>query len=169
MGFFKKLGSAVKKGVKQISLKNVVKVGTPLLSMIPVVGGLAENLVSGMSAAHQKKKDAQAAAAAGKIEEANALNVQADYLATLSGAQVGQQVGSNFNAFTKGVTNETIAQTSKGFKDNTGLVGAEMVDNTIAQWLKLHWQIVALAVGGIVGLLFFFKRSGHNSNHRSIR
>jgi hypothetical protein len=186
MGFFKKIGTAVKKGVKQVSLKNIVKVGTPLLSMIPVVGGLAENVVSGISAAHQAKKDAkvaqaeavqlqqqallssamsdpivaqaQQAQATQKFAEAKQLNQQADTIAASGGAQVGQQFGAQLNAFTKGMTNEALAQTSKGFNDDIGLVGAKMADNTISQWLKLHWQTVLLVGGGLIGLIFFMRK-----------
>ena len=52
MGFFKKIGKTIKKATRQISLKNAVKIGTPLLSAIPVVGGLAQNVVVCMSVAH---------------------------------------------------------------------------------------------------------------------
>ncbi|PWA08969.1 hypothetical protein [Flavobacterium laiguense] len=166
MGFFKKIGAAVKKGVKQISLKNIVKVGTPLLSMIPIVGGLAQDVVGGISAAAAKKKEAKQAAEAGRIEEANALNAQANYLASLSGGQVGQQVGAQLNAFTKGVTQEAIAQTSKGFKQDVGLVGANVADSTMTEWLKMHWIKLAVGFGVIGGAIYMFMRKGNNSNSR---
>jgi hypothetical protein len=191
MGFFKKIGAAVKKGVKQISLKNIVKVGTPLLSMIPIVGGLAENVVGGLSAAHQAKKDAKAmeqaqaqaeaeavqqqaialqqagqqAQAQAVQQKANALTSKANNLAMEAGAMVGQQAGSIFNAFSKGVVNEGIAQAGQGFQQTSGIVGATVLNNTLTEWLKMHWMKLALGLGVLGGLIFFLRKP-HSQHSR---
>ncbi|MFV8323574.1 hypothetical protein [Flavobacterium sp. LS2R12] len=160
MGFFKKLGTAVKKGVKQISLKNIVKVGTPFLSMIPIVGGLAQDVVGGASAAHEAKKQAKQAEQEGKLELAQAYEAQAQALAQQSGAVVGQQAGSVYKAFAKGATNEAIAQVSAGTKEVAGNIGAELADQSIKSWFKKH--MTALIVGGValIGLtVVWFKKS----------
>jgi hypothetical protein len=184
MGIFKKLGSAVKKGVKQISLKNVVKIGTPLLSMIPMVGGIASTVVGGISDAHAAKKqakeiqqaqaqaDAQALAIqAQQLQEAGqqaqaqamqqksiALTQKSNALAQEAGAMVGQQAGSVFNAFTKGMTNEAILQTNEGFKQSAGIVGASVVNSTMNEWLKSNWWKVAAAAGGLFAIVKIAKK-----------
>lgn len=53
MGFFKKIGKTIKKNV---SFKNLVKVATPALGIIPIAGGFLQNTAEGLSAAHQAKK-----------------------------------------------------------------------------------------------------------------
>lgn len=163
MGFFKKIGTAVKKGVKQISIKNLVKVGTPFLSMIPLVGGVAQGVVENASASHEAKKQAQRAEADGRLEEAAALMAQSDMLAKTSGAAVGQQAGSVFKAFSKGVTDEAIAQTSQGAKTAIGDIGAAMTDETIKSWLTKHLKHIAIAVVGVVASVVIYKKWGKST------
>jgi len=165
MGFFKKLGTAVKKGMKQVSLKNVVKLGTPLLGAIPIAGGLAQSLVSNISEAHEKKKQAKKLEAEGKHAEALAMQQQAEFLATQSGALVGQQVGGQLNAFAKGAVNEAKAQVSQTAKDTAGNIGAEVVDLTIKQWFEKHWLKLLVGVGALGGLFWYFKNQ-HPSKKR---
>lgn len=157
MGFFKNIGNAVKKGVKQISLKNVVKLGTPLLGSIPVIGGLAQQAVGNASEAHAIKKEAQKMAEQGKAQEALALQQQAEFLAQQSGALVGQQVGSQLNAFTKGATNELKAQISSGTNQVIGQAGATVVDLTITEWFKTHWIKFVIGLGALGGIFWYFK------------
>lgn len=61
MGFFKKIGKAIKKATKQISIKNAVKIG----GMLDPTG-----LVSGLQDAHYAKKAGDAEAAAQMAQEA---------------------------------------------------------------------------------------------------
>jgi hypothetical protein len=163
MGFFKKIGSAIKKGVKQISLKNVVKIGTPLLSMIPVVGGLAKDVVSGVSASHEAKKLAKQAEEAGNAELAAAYQAQADQLAATSGQIVGQQAGSVLSAFSKGAKDEMVATASAGLKTTAGEVGAEIADQSIKAWFIKHWWHLGLALLAVVGGIFAFRRNSNNN------
>lgn len=157
MGFFKNIGNAVKKGLKQVSLKNVVKLGTPLLGSIPIVGGAVHQVVSNASEAHELKKQADKLAKDGKIAEAQAMQQQAEYLATQTGALVGQQVGGQLNAFAKGAVNEAKAQVSQTAKETAGNVGAEIVDLTIKQWFEKHWLKVVLGVGALGGIFLYFR------------
>jgi hypothetical protein len=167
MGFFKNIGNAVKKGLKQVSLKNVVKLGTPLLSMIPVVGSVAQGVVENASAAAEAKKQARIAEEQGRIAEAEALHVQADILAAQAGAAVGQQAGSVIKAFSKGVTQEVVAQTSQTAKEVAGNVGAEIADQSIIAWFKKH--MTALLIGGaaIIGLVVWKKKQGSKPRAKS--
>lgn len=157
MGFFKKLGTAVKKGLKQVSLKNVVKLGTPLLGSIPLVGGGVQQLVSGSSEAHELKKESHRLAEQGKIEEANALSLQAQQMVQTNGAYIGQQVASQFNAFTKGATDEMMAQVSNGTKQIVGSAGANVVDLTIQEWFKKHFTKILLLSGALIGGIWYFR------------
>lgn len=159
MGFFKKLGNSVKKGFKQISLKNAVKLGTPLLSMVPVAGGLLTNVVGGISEAHEMKKQAREAELQGRLEEAQALQAQADYLAKLQGANVGQQAGGVIKAFTKGATDEMLASASQTSKEFAGNVGASVADESIKAWFKKHWKKMLIALVAIIGGVYIYKKS----------
>lgn len=158
MGFFKNLGNAVKKGLKQVSLKNIVKIGTPLLGGIPIIGGTAQAIVSNASEAHEMKKQAEKLAQEGKAQEAQAILEQANYLANQSGALVGQQVGSQLNAFTKGAVDEAKAQLSQTSKQVVGGAGATVVDLTIKEWFKMHWLKLLLGLGAIGGIIWYYRK-----------
>ncbi len=160
MGLFKKLGNAVKKGVKQISLKNVVKVGTPLLSMIPVVGGLAQGVVSNVSAAHEAKKQEKAAIEAGNQAQADYFSKLAEEKALLAGATVGAQTGNVVKTFSKGVTDELIAQTSSSTKKVAGDIGAEIADQSIKSWFSKHLNKILIGSAVIFGGWFILKKQG---------
>ncbi|KFF15082.1 hypothetical protein [Flavobacterium hydatis] len=159
MGFFKKLGNAVKKGVKQISLKNAVKFGTPLLGAIPVVGSTLKDVVTGISEADQLRKQAREAEEQGKLADAQALQQQADYLAQLKGAQVGQQAGGVIKAFTKGATDEMLASVSNTSKEFVGNVGASVADQSIKAWFKKHWKNMLIALCAIIGGVYIYRKS----------
>jgi hypothetical protein len=161
MGFFKKLGTAVKKGMKQVSLKNVVKLGTPLLGAIPIAGGLAQSLVSNISEAHEMKKQAKKLEAEGKQAEALAMQQQAEYLATQSGASVGQQVGGQLNAFAKGAANELKAQIGTTTNQVVGQAGATVVDLTIKEWFQKHWLKLVIALTALSGVYLVLRKQGN--------
>ncbi|MDI5895828.1 hypothetical protein [Flavobacterium algoritolerans] len=160
MSIFTKIGKAVKKGVKQISLKNLVKVGTPFLSMIPLVGGQVQQTIEGVSASAEAKKQAKIAEAQGQAELAKAYQAQADALAQTAGQNVGQQVGTVFNAFAKGATKEATAQISTGAKEVAGNIGADLADESIKSWIKKH--MTALIVAGVAlvaGVVIWWQKS----------
>nr|WP_294931296.1 hypothetical protein [uncultured Flavobacterium sp.] len=169
MGFFKKIGKAIKKGAKQISLKNVVKIGTPLLSMVPVVGGLAQNVVSGLSEAHEAKKAEKAAIEAGNQAQAEYYAQVAQQQAQLAGANVGQVAGSTLKTFSKGVTDELILQASDSTKQTLGTVASTVADYGINAWFKKHWSHLLIGAGVICGGLFFYKKMGSSSSKRGRR
>ncbi|MFV8343914.1 hypothetical protein [Flavobacterium sp. XS2P39] len=159
MSIFTKIGKAIKKGAKQISLKNIVKVGTPFLSMIPVVGGVAQNVVQNASAAAELKKQAKIAEEQGKLAQAEALRAQSDILAQDAGKVIGQQAGSVLNAFTKGATTEAMAQVSNTAKETAGKIGAEIADQSILEWLKKHAKHLLIGAVAIIGGVFLYKKS----------
>lgn len=166
MGLFKKIGSAIKKGVKQISLKNVVKLGTPLLSAIPIVGGLSQQIVEGISASHQAKKDAKILQEQGKLAEAALMEQQSQVLAANAGANVGQVAGNTLDAFSRGATNELIASASNSTKKVVGQAGAGVVDFTIKEWFNKHWKTLVGVVILLGGIIFFWKRqSGQKKSY----
>jgi hypothetical protein len=160
MGFFKSIGNAVKKGLKQVSLKNVVKLGTPLLSAIPVVGGLAQGVVTNLSAAHEAKKQEEAAIKAGNKAQAEYYAQVAQQQATLAGATVGQTAGSTLKTFSKGVTDELILQTSDSAKVVAGTVASSIADEGIKVWFTKHWHHLLIGLGVVFGGLFFYKKMG---------
>lgn len=166
MSIFTKIGKAVKKGLKQVSIKNAVKFGTPFLSMIPLVGGQVQQTVEGISASAEAKKQARIAEQEGNQAKAQALHDQADALAIQAGANVGQQAGSVINAFSKGATKELVAQASDGLKEASGVAGASVVDSTIKEWFKLHWQLLVGVLVGVAALFFFWKKTSHPSKKR---
>lgn len=165
MGLFKKMGAAIKKGAKQISLKNIVKIGTPLLSAIPIVGGLAQQTVEGLSAAHQAKNDAKILAEQGKLEQAALMQQQAQVLSAQAGANVGQVAGNTLDAFARGATDELLASASKSTQKVAGQVGAGVVDFTIKEWFSQHWKLLVGVVVGLGAVIFFWKRS-QNKNKK---
>lgn len=157
MGFFKNIGKAVKKGVKQISLKNLVKIGTPLLGAIPIVGGLAQNTVQGVSDSHAMKKEAQRLEAEGKIAEAQAMQAQADFLAKQSGSNVGTVASTTLNAFTKGATEQFVSDLPQSVTTAGGVVGVAVIDSTINEWFKKHWKKSAIGLAVLVSVFFIWK------------
>jgi multidrug efflux pump subunit AcrA (membrane-fusion protein) len=159
MSIFTKAGKAIKKGLKQVSLKNIVKLGTPFLSMIPVVGGVVQSTVENASASAEARKQAKIAESQGNIAQAEALRIQADVLAQQSGALVGQQAGSVLKAFTKGATTEAIAQVSESTKTASGIIGASVVDSTIKEWFIQHWKMLVGVVVGLVTVFLVWKKS----------
>lgn len=173
MSVFKKIGNAVKKGVKQISLKNAVKLGTPFLSAIPVVGGVAQSVVSNMSMAHEAKKAEQQALKAeadaikaGNEAQAEAYRQQAEQQrliaqanAKLAGQETGALAGGTIKTFAKGATDELLAQASDSTRIIAGKVGTDLADETIKAWFLKHWKHLLIAVGVIVAGLFFWKKS----------
>lgn len=163
MGFFKKIGSAIKKGVKQISLKNVVKLGTPLLSMVPVVGGLAQNVVSGISESHELKKQA-------KAEQDLVKRAQLEQQAYALEQQAMIKTGSVTGAIAGGVADSLIRGTVDGLGagalNGGGYVGAKLADASIKEWFKLHWKKLAMGVGAVILAFVAWKKFGAKPTRR---
>ena len=160
------MGKAIKKGAKQISLKNIVKVGTPFLSMIPLVGSVAQSTVENISASAEAKKQARNAERDGNLAQAEALHLQSDILAQQSGALIGQQAGSVLKAFTKGATTEVVAQVSESTKVASGIIGASVVDSTVKEWFTLHWKMLVGALVGVIVVFKIWKKQSHPSRKR---
>ena len=136
MGFFKKIGGFVKKATKQISFKNLVKVG----SAFDPTG-----IVSGMQASHEAQKQEKAQAQA----DAQA---QAEYNATLQRANVGIKDIANgaLGGALSGAGN-VLAGTPQA-----GQIGSTLVDNTANAWLKKNWLKLVGGILGTVTVVFVF-------------
>jgi hypothetical protein len=144
MGFFKKIGNFVKKGVKQISFKNLVKVG----GMIDPTG-----LVSGMQNAHYEQKAAREAELAGRQEQAQMLQQQASQTAT--------NAGQNFGSY---MANRSIA--SDAIQGAIGGAGSQVVDLTAKSWFSKHWQKLVIGLGAVVTIIVLMRMRGGARSRR---
>jgi hypothetical protein len=147
MGFFKKIGGFVKKATKQVSFKNLVKVG----GMLDPTG-----LVSGMQNAHYEKKalQEQAKAESDAIAQAQAQARNPNIGEILTGAAGGALSGAG---------NVLAGSTS------AGQTGATLVDNTLSTWFKQNWLKVFGAVTGVTLLIILIvklTKKNHSTSRR---
>ncbi|MBZ4035141.1 hypothetical protein K6T82_10210 [Flavobacterium sp. 17A] len=153
MGFFKKIGTAIKKNV---SFKNLIKVATPIMGAIPFVGGTVQNISQNLQDAHEAKKANNAA--------------QAEYNNQLALATASQATGAIANAganiFAKSVATGINDGLSAGFVEGSGQVGATVVTSTIKVWFQRNWKIVIGAVAGLIALIWFIRRDRNNTGKR---
>ncbi|MBZ4040978.1 hypothetical protein [Flavobacterium hibisci] len=161
MGFFKKIGKAIKKNV---SFKNLVKIATPIMGAIPLVGGTLQNVSEGLQASHQAKKDAQNAQNEydKQVSEANAQQLQQQTLA-YAGQNVGAIAGATAKMFTQGVTEGVYDGASAGVKAGLGTVGAQVADSTIKAWFKNHWKHILIGAS-VLGAIYLVKKHFDNKN-----
>jgi hypothetical protein len=159
MGFFKKIGAAIKKNV---SFKNLVKVATPIMGAIPFVGGTVQNISQNLQDAHQAKKDAQAQNNAQAEYDAEQLRLQT---LNYAGQNVGAVVNAGAQMFAKGVTEGAYAGTSTGFQNGLGTVGANVADSTIKAWFTKHWKHILIGLS-IVGAIYLIKKHNDDKNPR---
>jgi len=156
MGFFKKIGTAIKKNV---SFKNLVKVATPIMGAIPFVGGAVQNISQNLQDAHEAKKANNAAQAEYNNQQALALASQTAGAVANAGSQI----------FAKAVTTGINDGLSTGFVQGSGQVGATVVSSTIKVWFQRNWKIVLGAVAGLIALIWFIRRDRNNSGRRVAR
>jgi len=166
MGFFKKIGKAIKKNV---SFKNLVKVATPLMGAIPIVGGLAQNISENAQAAHQAKKDAEALKAQGDYQAAHDAEMRAQALqvqvADVAGATAGAVMKSAGQVVSKAVTEGAYDGVSAGVKQGLGTVGADLADNTISAWFKKHWKHILIGLT-VIGAIYLIRKNSMGKNGR---
>lgn len=156
MGFFKKIGTAIKKNV---SFKNLVKVATPIMGAIPFVGGTVQNISQNLQDAHEAKKANNAAQAEYNNQQALAVASQTAGAVANAGSQI----------FAKAVTTGINDGLSTGFVQGSGQVGATVVSSTIKVWFQRNWKIVLGAVAGLIALIWFLRRDRNNSGKRVAR
>jgi hypothetical protein len=156
MGFFKKIGTAIKKNV---SFKNLVKVATPIMGAIPFVGGAVQNISQNLQDAHEAKKANNAAQAEYNNQQALAVASQTAGAVANAGSQI----------FAKAVTTGINDGLSAGFVQGSGQVGATVVSSTIKVWFQRNWKIVLGAVAGLIALIWFLRRDRNNSGRRVAR
>jgi len=153
MGFFKKIGAAIKKNV---SFKNLVKVATPIMGAIPFVGGTVQNISQNLQDAHEAKKANNAAQAEYNNHQALALASQTASAVANAGA----------NVFGKAVMTGVNDGLSAGFVEGSGQVGSTIVSSTIKVWFNKNWKIVLGAVAGLIALIWFLRRDRNNTGKR---
>ncbi|UUF13243.1 MULTISPECIES: hypothetical protein [Flavobacterium] len=154
MGFFKKIGQAIKKNV---SFKNVVKLATTAVGFVPGVGGVAQQVIGKVTDAVEAKKQAKRAEAEGKQAEADYWNAQTKALEQNAGATVGAVAGSATGVFADAVLQGAYGGTSKSVKEGVANVGADMADMTITAWFKKHWKHILIGVG-VIGVVILIKK-----------
>lgn len=159
MGFFKKIGKAIKKNV---SFKNLVKIATPVLGAVPFAGGILQNTAEGLSAAHEAKKQAKAQNDAQALADAENMRLQTMQYA---GQNVGVVAGTAAGMFAKGVTEGAYAGSSQGFKDGLGTVGASVADSTIKAWFQKHWKHILIGLS-VIGLIYLIYKQMNNNKRR---
>lgn len=164
MGFFKNIGKAIKKNV---SFKNLVKIATPIMGAIPIVGGTVQNISEGLQASHQAKKDAQNAQNEydRQVAEANALALQQQAYST-AGQAVGAIANAGTSMFAKGITEGAYAGLGSGAQQGLGTVGAEIADSTISAWFKKHWKHILIGLS-VIGVIYLINK--HNKPKRGVR
>jgi hypothetical protein len=161
MGFFKNIGKSIKKNV---SLKNVLKVATPLMGAIPFVGGYVQSTVQGLQDAHAAKKSEKEAQNEYERQLAqqqqqmakNQVNQNLSQMAYIASASTGKVFG---DAVMQGVNDGL----SSGFVSGSGEVGATVVTSTLKVWFQRNWKIVAGSVAGLIALIWFIRRDSGNS------
>ena len=149
MGFFKKIGNAIKKNV---SFKNLVKVATPIMGAIPIVGGAVQSISQNLQDSHEAKKANKAA--------------QAEYNKQVALATASQTVGAVANAgsnlFAKSVLEGVNDGLSSGVVQGAGVVGATVVNSTLKVWFQKNWKYVIGGAVGLIGLIWFLRRDRNN-------
>lgn len=153
MGFFKKIGTAIKKNV---SFKNLVKVATPIMGAIPFVGGAVQSVSQNLQDAHEAKKANNAALAEYNNQQALAVASQTAGAVASAGSQIFA------NAVTTGINDGL----STGIVQGGGQVGATFVSSTIKVWFQRNWKIVLGAVAGLIALIWFIRRDRNNTGKR---
>lgn len=159
MGFFKNIGKAIKKNV---SFKNLVKIATPVMGAIPIVGGAVQSVSQNLQDAHEAKKAAKNAQSEYDRQVAEQLAQQKANEAYLT---AGQTVGAVANAggqiFAKAVTEGAYAGLGTGAQQGLGTVGAEIADSTISAWFKKHWKHILIGLS-VIGAIYLIRK--HNED-----
>jgi flagellar biosynthesis/type III secretory pathway protein FliH len=177
MGFFKNIGKSIKKATKQISFKNVVKIAS---SLDPT--GIAGGIVGSIEAKKEEKKALQqqeqaqreydaAVLAQNKAEaETQAQNMEiarknAEYQRMLVasntqavGGKVGLVAGSVVGQIGVSAVNAGMQQINSDFQTGVAKAGANLANNTMNEWLKMHWWKVALAVISLLTAIYFVSK-----------
>ncbi len=152
MGFFKKIGKAIKKNV---SFKNLVKVATPVMGAIPFVGGTLQNVSEGLQASHEAKKQAQ------RDNDANALAAaeqQQQQIIAYAAKNAGAIANAGADMFGKAVVEGAYDGLSNGAKKGLGTASASIADEGIKAWFQKHWKHILIALS-VVGVFYLIKKN----------
>lgn len=165
MGFFKNIGKTIKKAAKKISFKNIVKLGT---SLDPT--GISGGIVASIEAKKEEKKalaeqkkaelEYQKQLAANNAAEAEKAKQEMEKAAQLAeynrmvvasnsqavGGKIGIVAGSIGGQMTQAALSEASKQVNQDFQTGLAKAGATMANQTMNEWLKMHWWKVLLGV-----------------------
>ncbi|MBA0883800.1 hypothetical protein [Flavobacterium undicola] len=122
-------------------------------TIVPGVGG---SIIQGLQASAEGKKQARDQAA----------QEQANQMAQDVGAQIGSYGGTVAGNVIQGATKKILAGASNGVNQASGMVGAQVVDNTIKEWFTKHKSIVLGVLGSVVLFFVFFRKAGNHSRRR---
>lgn len=147
MGFFKKIGKGIKKGLKQVSFKNAVKLAGNVASSLPGIGGIAGSAILSAQDAHYAKKAQAQAENEAQAQAANEALLNAQVQLNDATNSIGQSIGSV-------ALNSAWGGVNQGIKMGASNVGADIMQGSIMTWLKKRWYMV---VGALV-LIFFVIR-----------
>lgn len=174
MGFIKNIGKAIKKATKKISFKNLVKVAG---SFDPT------GIVSGIQASHEAKKEEKKALAEQKaaqleydkqvlanneseakkqleLMELAQQNAEYQRMVIASntqaiGGKVGLVGGSIVGQIGSATMQAGIQSIDQNLQKGLAQAGANMANQTITEWLKIHWWKLLLGVVVVgIGLRF---------------
>ncbi|WP_281638420.1 hypothetical protein [Flavobacterium marginilacus] len=135
-----------------------MKIATPLMSMIPVAGGLLQNITQGAVDAHAAKK-------AQKEYDSQVAQQQQNQIAQQTAQALAQATTQTLgDALVQG----TFDGMSNSAKLTTAKYGATVADMTISQWFKEHWLAVSLGVTAFFGAIWMLTKS-HSSGARRRR
>lgn len=140
MGFFKNIGSMIKRNV---NFHTLVKVAGQGVSMLPGVGGLAGGVIQNLQAAHDAKLEQNEADSQQAIADA-AANTN-----TIASQYASQVVKGLPAAAQKGIAN----------------AGADVADATITVWFKRNWKKVvggAVAFFALIWAVVHFSKGRHH-------
>lgn len=164
MGFFKNIGKSIKKNV---NLKGVLKIATPIAGMVPYFGGMAQNILQGVQDKAVAKKAEQAAqneydrqvAEQQQLQAQSQVNQNLGQMAKIASQSTAYVVG---DALMQGVNDGL----GTGFVNGSGQVGATVVTSTIKVWFQRNWKYVLGGLAGLIGLIYLVRSGGSNGSRR---
>lgn len=158
MGFLKNIGKSIKKNV---SLKNIVKIATPLMGAIPIAGGLLQSTTESIVAAKEAKK----AQNAQNAYDAEQLAQQAKAQSLQMAGAIAQSTAQNFG---DAVFNSAYDGIAYSAKQATAKAGVTIADMTITEWFKKNWWKVAGGLSAFFLAIWFLTRN-NGSRHQRLK
>lgn len=165
MGFFKNIGKAIKKVTKKISFNNIIKLGS---SLDPT--GISRGIIDSVEAKKAEKKALQEQKAAQleydkqvaannlaeaekqkQLMEQAAANAEMQRQVTAAntqavGGKIGLVGGSLVGQIGASALQSGIQQIDQNLQTGLAKAGANIANQTITEWLKIHWWKLLIGV-----------------------